>query len=71
MRWATRALGERGVPLLILAGSDDACLPPRCSEIVFRWAAEGLRELHILPGEDHGVRSAAPLIRDFVERVSA
>lgn len=56
-------------PMLLVHGSDDTRLPPRCSEQIYQWADEP-KELHIMLGAGHRLDECKDelriLLRDWI-----
>lgn len=50
------------VPVLFLHGNADTCLSYRCSQSLYSSAGEP-KELVLVPGGDHGLTQAAPMMR--------
>lgn len=49
-----RAVGRRGVPVLLLHGTGDRTLSPQCSERLYdMYGSKGQRKVHFFEGDDH------------------
>ena len=59
-------------PMLLVHGSDDTRLPPRCSEQIYQWADEP-KELHIMQGAGHRLDECKDelriLLRDWISEI--
>ena len=53
-------------PLLLVHGSDDTRLTPRCSEQIYEWAEEP-KELKILSGAEHGLLESREELLEILE----
>ena len=52
-------------PILLVHGTDDVRLPPRCSEMLYELAGEP-RELVLIEGATHSLRQAREQVRGLV-----
>jgi alpha/beta superfamily hydrolase len=52
-------------PILLVHGTDDVRLPPRCSEMLYEMAGEP-RDLVLIEGATHSLRQAREQVRDLV-----
>ena len=51
-----RAVGRRGVPVLLLHGTGDRTLSPQCSERLYdMYGSKGQRKVHCFEGDDHAL----------------
>lgn len=51
-----RAVGRRGVPVLLLHGTADRTLSPQCSERLYdMYGSKGRRKVHYFEGDDHAL----------------
>ncbi|KAG9824078.1 alpha/beta-hydrolase, partial [Aureobasidium melanogenum] len=51
-----RAVGRRGVPVLLLHGTGDRTLSPQCSERLYdMYGSRGHRKVHYFEGDDHAL----------------
>lgn len=51
-----RAVGRRGVPVLLLHGTGDRTLSPQCSERLYdMYGSKGQRKVHYFEGDDHAL----------------
>lgn len=70
-----RAVGRRGVPLLLLHGTGDKTLSPQCSKMLYeRYGPKGDRTVHYFEGDDHALtRNSAEADRmlcEFIARIA-
>ena len=54
-------------PLLIVHGLNDTCLPPKCAQQIYQWAAEP-KELVLYPGTEHGLWECKDELHDLLCR---
>lgn len=70
-----RALGRRGVSVLLLHGTGDRTLSPQCSERLYdMYGSKGRRKLHFFEGDDHALTSnsveAERMLCEFIAGVA-
>ena len=55
-----RAVGRRGVPVLLLHGTGDRTLSPQCSERLYdMYGSKGRRKVHYFEGDDHALTKSS------------
>jgi dipeptidyl aminopeptidase/acylaminoacyl peptidase len=70
-----RAVGKRGVPVLLLHGTGDRTLSPQCSERLYdMYGATGQRKIHYFEGDDHALTrnsaEAEKMLCEFIADVA-
>ncbi|KAJ9628546.1 hypothetical protein H2203_002447 [Taxawa tesnikishii (nom. ined.)] len=68
-----RIVGRRAVPLLLLHGTGDRTLSPRCSHNLYEmYGSRGKRDLKLFEGDDHALtrnsKKAEELLIDFIAK---
>jgi len=70
-----RAVGRRGVPVLLLHGTGDRTLSPQCSERLYdMYGSKGPRKVHYFEGDDHALTrnstEAEKMLCEFIAGVA-
>ena len=70
-----RAVGRRGVPALLLHGTDDRTLSPHCSERLYdMYGSKGQRKVHYFEDDDHALTrnsvEAEKMLCEFIAGVA-
>mmetsp|Transcript_103580 Transcript_103580/g.198824 ORF Transcript_103580/g.198824 Transcript_103580/m.198824 type:complete len:683 (+) Transcript_103580:45-2093(+) len=68
LKLAAQRLAQTELPLLLIAGDEDVCLSPQCTDKVAADAAGPHTKKVMLPGDNHGCLGAEPHVVEFVQR---